>query len=125
MDADRAQVIWLFDVAADPAEAPVMLGVDELASLVEEALASAGLADVAVEGVVANPRLTEGAVKFDLVSGAGEGSVMRGCRVTLGGAGDVAPTRAGQRVRAWGRLRCRPTGAVELEAARLDPLRPA
>ncbi len=114
MDADRAEVIWLFDVASEP-EGPVTCGVDELADVVAQALATAGCTDVGVDGVVSHVEL-EGAavVRFDLVAG-GDRSRAR-CLVTARAATDAFAALAGARVRVWGRLRVDATGRLEVEA---------
>ena len=124
MDAHEAQVIWLFDVAADPDPGPVMLDVDELPAMVDEALAAAGLDEVALEGVVVRQGAHHDPGGFDLVGDASALAPRWCCRVAVGPALERIPVRSGARLRAWGLLRCTAAGTLELEATRLEALSP-
>lgn len=113
MDADQAEVIWMFDAAAEP-DGPVMCAIDELAGLVGQALASAGCTEVGIVGLVSQLEL-EGAaiVRFVLVADVGGSGAS--CRV-VAGVVDASGVRSGARVRAWGRLRLDTSGGLELAA---------
>lgn len=120
MDADRAEVIWMFDVASEP-DGPVMCGVDELPAVVEQALAAAGCTEVGVAGIVSHVQ-SEGAsvVGFDLVADVGDGS-LASCCVLAGSAVDASVASVGARVRVWGRLGVDATGWLALEARDVQP----
>jgi len=120
MDRDLAEVIWLFDVAADPDEGPVMCAVDEVAALVDHALAAAGCQDLAVEGVVTSAVSDDAGVRFDLGVTTKASDAAAVWRVVASPGVDLGDVRPGDRVRVWGWLRCRASGRVELEADRVD-----
>lgn len=115
MDADRAAVIWMFDVASET-DGPVMCRVDELAAVLDQALAAAGCTEVGVDGIVSHLELEGGSiVGFDLVADVGDGSQAR-CSVLAGTAVDTSAANVEARVRVWGRLRVDATGRLALKA---------
>lgn len=115
MDAQYAQVIWLFDPASDADGGPVMCGLDDLSALVEQALTAAGLMNVGVEGIVVRDGAGTG---FELVARTDAGSGAAG-RLALTAVGS-SEMEVGARVRAWGHIRCSPAGRLELEVEDLQ-----
>jgi hypothetical protein len=110
MDAQYPQVVWLFDPGSDADSGPVMCGVDDLSSLVEQALTVGGLTHLGIEGTIERSRAGGG---FELVARSGPGSGAAG-RLALTAVDGLA-IQVGSRMRAWGWLRCSPAGALELE----------
>jgi hypothetical protein len=114
MDRDLAEVIWLFDVEAE-VSGPVVCRIDELPTVVDQALASVQCAGVAVDGVVSQVEFEgEATVRFDLVAYV-DGS-RASCRVRVASGTDASVARAGTRVRVWGRLGVDESGRLEVEA---------
>jgi hypothetical protein len=129
---DRATdtgVSWLWDPANDPASAgPVMCAPGDVSALIADALARAGLGEVAVIGVVRDPRRRRRTVTFDLVEqriGATGPSATLACVVRENVLNRTPLLADAMTVRVWGELGWDPhVGRVHVVAERVDVLEP-
>jgi hypothetical protein len=124
-DDNGHSVVWLHDAADGNDAGPVMCGPVGFGRLLAEALAQAGLTELAVSGVVRRLRRRGPLVDFDFdiaeADLAPDVEAVLPCQLAVDLDDDAVVQ--GTSVRAWGRLRWDPQkGRLILAVAGLDPI---